>query len=59
MVIYLILKEPPAAMVLKAGEKGGDFARTAFWGLGVAFLYAILQKVLHFIAEVPIMPRNR
>lgn len=39
--------------VLKAGEKGGDFARTAFWGLGVAFLYAILQKVLHFIAEVP------
>ena len=23
--------------VLKAGEKGGDFARTAFWGLGVAF----------------------
>ncbi len=39
--------------VLKAGEKGGDFARTAFWGLGVAFLYAILQKVLHVIAEVP------
>ena len=26
--------------VLKAGEKGGDFAKTAFWGLGVAFLYA-------------------
>jgi len=39
--------------VLKAGEKGGDFAKFAFWGLGVAFLYAILQKVLHFIAEVP------
>ncbi|MBO9570870.1 MAG: OPT/YSL family transporter [Chitinophagaceae bacterium] len=39
--------------VLKAGEKGGDFARTAFWGLGVAFSYAILQKVLHFIAETP------
>lgn len=39
--------------VLKAGEKGGDFARTAFWGLGVAFLYAILQKVMHIIAEVP------
>lgn len=39
--------------VLKAGEKGGEFARTAFWGLGVAFLYAILQKVLHVIAEVP------
>jgi OPT family oligopeptide transporter len=39
--------------VLKAGEKGGDFARTAFWGLGVAFLYALLQKVLHVIAETP------
>lgn len=39
--------------VLKAGEKGGDFARTAFWGLGVAFLYAILQKVMHVIAEAP------
>lgn len=41
------------ADVLKAGEKGGDFAKTAFWGLGVAFLYAALQKVFHFIAEVP------
>lgn len=39
--------------VLKAGEKGGDFARTAFWGLGVAFAYAILQKILHVIAETP------
>jgi OPT family oligopeptide transporter len=39
--------------VLKAGEKGGDFAKMAFWGLGVAFLYAILQKVLHFVAELP------
>ena len=39
--------------VLKAGEKGGEFARTAFWGLGVALLYAILQKVMHVIAEVP------
>ena len=39
--------------VLKAGEKGGDFAKTAFAGLGVALGYAILQKVLHFIAEVP------
>lgn len=41
--------------VLIAGEKGGDFAKTAFWGLGVAFVYAFLQKVLHFIAEVPYM----
>jgi len=39
--------------VLKAGEKGGDFAKTAFWGLGVAFAYAILQKVLHIVAETP------
>ena len=39
--------------VLKAGEKGGDFAKTAFLGLGVALAYAVLQKVLHFIAEVP------
>jgi OPT family oligopeptide transporter len=40
--------------VLKAGEKGGDFAKTAFWGLGVAFVYAILQKILHVIAETPL-----
>lgn len=39
--------------VLKAGEKGGDFAKTAFYGLGFAFAYAILQKVFHVIAEVP------
>ena len=39
--------------VLKAGEKGGDFAKTAFWGLGVAFAYAILQKILRVIAETP------
>ncbi|MEO6729970.1 MAG: OPT/YSL family transporter [Ferruginibacter sp.] len=40
--------------VLKAGEKGGDFAKTAFWGLDVAFGYAILQKILHIIAETPV-----
>ena len=40
--------------VLKAGEKGGDFAKTAFWGLGVAFGYAILQKILHIISETPV-----
>ncbi len=39
--------------VLKAGEKGGDFAKTAFWGLGVSFGYAILQKIFHVIAETP------
>ena len=41
------------ADVLKAGEKGGDVAKTAFWGLGVAFLYAILQKIFHVISETP------
>lgn len=39
--------------VLKAGEKGGDFAKTAFWGLGVSFAYAMLQKVFLVIAETP------
>jgi len=41
------------ASVLKAGEKGGSFARTAFLGLGFAFGYAFLQKILHVIAETP------
>ncbi len=41
------------ASVLQAGEKGGDFAKTAFIGMGVAFGYAILQKVIHIIAETP------
>lgn len=41
------------ASVLIAGEKGGDFARTAYQGLGVAFLYALLQKVFHIVAETP------
>ncbi|MBS1749642.1 MAG: OPT/YSL family transporter [Bacteroidetes bacterium] len=41
------------ASVLKAGEKGGDVAKTAFSGLGFALLYAMLQKILHVIAETP------
>ena len=41
------------ASVLIAGDKGGDCARNAFFGVGVAFLYAFLQKVLHAIAGVP------
>ena len=41
------------ASVLKAGEKGGDFAKTAFLGLGFAAVYAALQKVFHVIAEAP------
>ena len=39
--------------VLIAGEKGGDFAKSAYYGLGFAMLYAILQKVFHVIAELP------
>ncbi|MBN8687531.1 MAG: oligopeptide transporter, OPT family [Chitinophagales bacterium] len=42
------------ASVLKAGEKGGDLAKTAFLGMGVAITYAFLQKVFHVIAEVPV-----
>ena len=37
------------ASVLKAGERGGDFAKTAFMGLGFAFAYAVLQKIFHVI----------
>ncbi|MDZ4716669.1 MAG: oligopeptide transporter, OPT family [Cytophagales bacterium] len=41
------------ASVLKAGEKGGVLALTAFAGMGVAVGYALLQKVFHVIAETP------
>ncbi|HUS01568.1 MAG TPA: OPT/YSL family transporter [Chitinophagaceae bacterium] len=41
------------ASVLKAGEKGGSLARTALYGVGFAFVYAILQKIFHVIAELP------
>jgi OPT family oligopeptide transporter len=41
------------ASVLQAGEKGGEFAKMAFLGMGVALGYAVLQKVFHVIAEVP------
>ena len=41
------------ASVLIAGEKGGDFARTAFQGVGISVVYALLQKVFHVISETP------
>ncbi len=41
------------ASVLKAGEKGGELAKTAFLGMSVAIIYAIMQRVFHFIADVP------
>ncbi len=39
------------ASVLKAGEKGGAVAKTAFYGLGVAFVYAIFQRAFKVIAD--------
>jgi OPT family oligopeptide transporter len=41
------------ASVLIAGERGGVLARTAYQGLGFAFAYAVLQRIVHFIAETP------
>ncbi|HET9554573.1 MAG TPA: oligopeptide transporter, OPT family, partial [Anaeromyxobacteraceae bacterium] len=41
------------ASVLIAGERGGDFARTAFQGVGISVAYALLQKVFHVIHEAP------
>jgi len=42
------------ASVLKAGEKGGHFAKTAFTGLGFAFVYALFQKMFKVIADTPL-----
>jgi len=42
------------ASVLIAGEKGGSFAKTAFQGLGFAFLYALLQKLFKIIVDTPV-----
>ncbi len=39
--------------VLIAGDKGGEFAKTAYQGLGFAVLYAALQHVFRVIAESP------
>jgi OPT family oligopeptide transporter len=47
------------ASVLQAGEKGGVFARTAFVGMGIALVYAVLQKVFHVIAETPTFITNQ
>jgi len=47
------------ASVLQAGEKGGVFAKTAFIGMGIALVYAVLQKVFHVIAETPTFVTNQ
>src|SRR5690606_10528757 len=39
--------------VLIAGDRGGEFAKTAYQGLGFAMVYAFLQHVLHVIAATP------
>lgn len=39
--------------VLIAGDRGGEFAKTAYQGLGVAMAYAMLRNVFHVIAEAP------
>jgi len=41
------------AAVLQAGEKGGVAAKTAFLGMGVAVVYALLQRVFGVISEMP------
>jgi OPT family oligopeptide transporter len=46
------------AAVLIAGEKGGDLAKTAYMGLGVGLVYAMLQLVVKVIAETPTWVSN-
>lgn len=41
------------ASVLKAGEKGGELAKTAFLGMATATIYAIMQRVFHIIDGLP------
>ena len=41
------------AQVLIAGEKGGEFAKTAYLGLAFSLVYAFFQKVVGLIAETP------
>ncbi|HSP18683.1 MAG TPA: OPT/YSL family transporter [Myxococcaceae bacterium] len=41
------------AQVLIAGEKGGQMAATAYKGLGLAVVYALLQGVFKVIADTP------
>jgi len=41
------------AQVLIAGEKGGAMAATAYKGLGLAVVYALLQQVFKVISDTP------
>ncbi len=40
--------------VLIAGDKGGDFAKPAYLGLGFAMAYAFFQRILHVISDAPV-----
>ncbi|MBQ7567494.1 OPT/YSL family transporter [bacterium] len=42
-----------AASVLIAGAKGSNFASFAYWGVLISSVYAVLQKILGLIANVP------
>ncbi len=46
------------AQVLIAGEKGGDLAKTAYMGLGLGLLYAMLQLVVKVVSETPTWVSN-
>ena len=41
------------ASVLVAGEKGGDFAKTAYQGLAFSSIYAVIQTVFNIISITP------
>ncbi len=41
------------ASVLIAGDKGGNFAKTAFLGVGFSIVYAALQRVFGIVAAAP------
>lgn len=46
------------ASVLIAGDKGGDLAKPAYWGLTVGLIYAVLQLVLKVVSETPTWVSN-
>lgn len=46
------------ASVLIAGEQGGDLAKTAYMGLGVGTLYAILQLIVKAVNDTPTWVSN-
>ncbi|MDI9358680.1 MAG: OPT/YSL family transporter [Phycisphaerales bacterium] len=47
------------ASILIAGEKGGQTANKAFWGIGVASIFSILEKFFNAIPSSPIFSWGR